>query len=517
VSEPTPAAAPPRRGALYAAAALSGAAVMTVELTATRLFAPWFGASIYAWTNVVAVVLLALSAGYAIGGRAADRRPSARGLAVVLLVAAGWLAAAAAFGAHAAAAFAPSTTGDPGDYVVALMCGSFAAGGLVFGPPLFLLGWTGPFVTRLLTDGGLPSGAAAGRALAVSTAGSLVGTYLPAFFLLERVGSRGAVLAGAALLVAAAALLAAPARGLAAASCVLLAGAALSAATPFVPAGDGETLVRDAESAYQYVRVAEVGAPGGRRYRNLSLDEGRGEFHSRRGLDDGPLTDAYYDHLAVVPDWIADVDRRPLDVLVIGGGAGTLRGLLRRFHDARIRSIVEVEIDPTVTAQSPDFGGPLAAADRIWNVDGRAALRAEGRTYDFVVLDAYARQVAIPAHLGTREAFAAVKARLSPRGVFALNVSAADLEAPLVRALTATLRAEFPTVYAAPVPNSWNVTLLAGARPDPHTAVFERGDALDPIRRAFREFLLPVADPPAGVVPLTDDLAPLESLARRIK
>ena len=56
MSEKPTGVAAPRPLILYCAAALSGAAVMIVELTATRLFAPWFGASIYAWTNVVAVV-----------------------------------------------------------------------------------------------------------------------------------------------------------------------------------------------------------------------------------------------------------------------------------------------------------------------------------------------------------------------------------------------------------------------------------------------------------------------------
>src|SRR5262249_7704002 len=65
------------------------------------------------------------------------------------------------------------------------------------GPPLVVLGAVTPFTTRLLTDSGLASGKAAGRALAASTLGSLVGTYLPALFLLETVGSRGTVFVAA--------------------------------------------------------------------------------------------------------------------------------------------------------------------------------------------------------------------------------------------------------------------------------------------------------------------------------
>src|SRR5687767_11407234 len=61
---------------------------MVVELTTTRLFAPWFGTSIYSWTNVIAVVLLALACGYAAGGKLADRKPVPGVLGFVILVSA---------------------------------------------------------------------------------------------------------------------------------------------------------------------------------------------------------------------------------------------------------------------------------------------------------------------------------------------------------------------------------------------------------------------------------------------
>ena len=492
---------------------------MIVELTATRLFAPWFGASIYAWTNVVAVVLSALAAGYAVGGKAADARPTARALGVALLVAAGLTALSAFFGPLIAAALAPDASGDPGAHLGALALGSLVAGAAAFGPPLFLLGWTSPFVARLLGDAGVPAGAAAGRALAVSTLGSLVGTYLPAFVLLETFGSRGAILTAAGLLVVAAALLLGLAGGrrIGAAATVVLLAAVATSATPLVPAADGVTLVRVQESAYQYVQIAEVAGANGRRYLNLALDEGRGEFHSRKALDGRPLTDAYYDLLAVLPDWIADSDRAPLEVLVIGGGAGTLRGLLRSLQGPRVLRVVDAEIDPVVAAAAPFFGGAPVAPDRVLAVDGRAALRADGVAYDLIVLDAYTRQLAVPSHLGSREAFAAARSRLSPRGVFAMNVSAADVQSELVQTLVRTLRDVFPSVRAVPVAGSWNILLLCGSLLAPAEAPAARGDALDPVRREFRRSLRLLADPDPRLPVLTDDLSPLETLARRIK
>jgi spermidine synthase len=513
------ASAAPGSGRLLLAAGLSGAAVMIVELTATRLFAPWFGASIFAWTNVVATVLLALAGGYAVGGRLADARPSARLVATTLLIAAAFTALAAIGGPYVAGALAPSSVGDPASHTGALVGGSLLAAAAVFGPPLFLLGWTSPFVVRLLTDAGVPAGVASGRTSAVATLGSLVGAYLPAFVLLERIGSRGSVLTAAAVLVLAALCLfgrRAPRGPTAAAAMIVVASSAAAAFTPFVPASKGESPVRDQESAYQFIRVADRAAADGRVFRNLSLDEGREEFHSRRALDGGPLTDAYYDVLAVLPDWIADADRRPVAALVLGGGAGTLRGLLRRFHEPRLARVVDVEIDPLVAALAPDFGGAPKPPDALYTVDGRTALRALPGPFDLIVLDAYARQIAIPAHLGTREAFAEARAKLSDRGLFAINVSVADLDSPLAKALIRTLDDVFGAVSAVPVAGSWNVILVGGPLLDPRRVPPSRGDALDAVRREFRRNLLASRKAPDGLL-LVDDCAPLETLARKIK
>jgi predicted membrane-bound spermidine synthase len=52
-----------------------GAASLGAEIAATRLLAPYFGASTVVWANTIATVLVSLSVGYAVGGRIADRAP----------------------------------------------------------------------------------------------------------------------------------------------------------------------------------------------------------------------------------------------------------------------------------------------------------------------------------------------------------------------------------------------------------------------------------------------------------
>jgi hypothetical protein len=530
---PDPDSIPPRgpaggRLAILTACLLSGAGVMIVELTITRLLAPWFGASIYSWTNVIAVVLLALACGYAAGGRLADRRPSARVLGFLLLASAALLVPAPMLARFVAPAVLPKPElADPAGGVSGVVLGSFVTTLVLFAAPVVLLGAVTPFGTRLLTDSGLKSGQAAGRVLAVSTVGSLVGTYLPALFLLEVFGSRATILVAAGILAVAGLILCgvksrAPvvAAGLVASG---IAGAGvLFGATAVLPATHGETLVSENESAYQYVRVADwPGRDGEPTARNLSIDEGVLEFHSRKRFDPKtgaavPLTGVYYDAFAVLPEWIARSDQEPLRVLVIGGGAGTTRGLLRSLQGPRIREVIDVEIDPAVVELAPVFGGAPSSGDSAIVADGRVALDRLSGPFDLVVLDAYTRQIAIPPHLASVEAFERVRERLSPRGIFAINVSAADVEAQLPAALAATLRSVFGKVWSVSIRGSWSLVMFAGSPLAPSAVAPPRVDALDPVRKWFREGFHELP-PVAGAMVLTDDRAPMESLARKIR
>src|SRR3954451_5432441 len=70
-----------------------GAASLGTEIAAARLLAPYFGASTTVWANTIATVLVALSVGYWVGGRLADRHPLPRHMSALVLVAAVGLAA----------------------------------------------------------------------------------------------------------------------------------------------------------------------------------------------------------------------------------------------------------------------------------------------------------------------------------------------------------------------------------------------------------------------------------------
>jgi predicted membrane-bound spermidine synthase len=173
----------------------AGVATLGAEIAAQRLVAPAFGASTVVWANTIGVVLIALSAGYWAGGRLADRRPRLRALSLVALLGAA-LVALVPLAAIPLLAGTEDALGELSGSLVALL--------VLVAPPVLVLGAVSPWAIRLRVTDTAGAGEAAGRVYALSTAGSLAGTFLAALLLIPLVGTRWTFLAFAGLLVLAA-------------------------------------------------------------------------------------------------------------------------------------------------------------------------------------------------------------------------------------------------------------------------------------------------------------------------
>src|SRR5207302_6061911 len=120
---------------LYPLVFVAGASTMSTEMTASRLLAPFFGASILIWANIIGLILIYLCAGYFIGGRLADRHPAMPYLARLMLIAAAAIALTPFLTRplldRAVSAFADASVG--------AFLGSFFASMLIFSVPITLL------------------------------------------------------------------------------------------------------------------------------------------------------------------------------------------------------------------------------------------------------------------------------------------------------------------------------------------------------------------------------------------
>ena len=172
-----------------------GAATLGAEIAAARIVATSFGASTIVWANTIAVELVALALGYWAGGALADRHPHARGLALLVVAAAGLLALVPLLAG-------PLRTGT--EDVLSTFTGSLLGVLALLTPPIVILGAVAPWAIRLRLRSVEDAGEVAGRVYALSTAGSLAGTFLAALLLLPLIGTRCTFLAFAALLLLAA-------------------------------------------------------------------------------------------------------------------------------------------------------------------------------------------------------------------------------------------------------------------------------------------------------------------------
>jgi predicted membrane-bound spermidine synthase len=347
----------------------------------------------------------------------------------------------------------------------------------------------------------------------VGTVGSIAGIYLTTFLFIEWMGVRATITAASLALFGLAALVAAAGRRVRAAV-ALLVPAAVSAAAGWGTAPPwgtlpppGSRLVLAIESPYQLIRVVDRPPDEeGRVSRWLAFDEGMGTYHSILVDPETPWTGAYYDPFVRLPEWLGQ-ERSPLRICIVGNAAGTMSRLLHVHHDAENLEIDGVEIDPAVTEASRRALG-LARQEheglRIYHEDGRTFLRRmPAGHYDAIVLDAYARQVSLPAALATREFFALTKSRLRPGGLALLNLGTLRYGSHLVDVVASTIAAGFGgPVYVCPLYEQANVLIVAargGPVPPPPPGM--------PLGVDFS-----FARHRPGALVLTDDYCPVESL-----
>ena len=467
---------------------------MATEMTASRLLAPFFGASILVWANIIGLILIYLSVGYFWGGRLADRHPSLRYMCGLVLCAAIAIAiipfVAEPLLSAAVNAFAEASVG--------AFLGSFFASMALFSVPITLLGMASPFAVRLAVDSVERAGEIAGRMYALSTAGAILGTFLPVVVLIPLIGTRRTMLLTAAML----GLAATPALG----RRYVLVPAAV-AVVALIPPGlvkPGTGVVWEGESAYQFIQVQEIAHRG----RVLHLNEGWADhsvWYPHR-----VLTGGYWDQFLLAPL----LHGPGLRSLAMIGYAGGTVGRAYGTYWPKV-NVLGIELDPKVTQIGRRyFGLDSNPRVRVATADGRPYLATHSTRYDAIFLDAF-RQPYIPFYLTTQEFWQLAQDRLQPEGMVMANVGTIPGSEKLPRAVAGTMATVFPVVYRWRI-SGFNEIVVGFTRPVSAQTLRARLIAAAPALTPAANLARVMQREPPASDPLTDDRAPVEWLTDQL-
>lgn len=499
---------------LYVAVFTSGMTTLAVEMTASRLLGSVFGTSNLVWANVIGLIMLYLAVGYFVGGRLADKNPHPARFFQVLI----WGAFLSALIPIAARPILSIAANAVSGIEAGLTVGSFVSVLGLFAIPITVLGTVSPFAIRLAVNDVEDSGKTSGRIYAISTLGSLIGTFLPVVFIIPEIGTFRTFLLFGGLLYLVGMI------GLVLHNkkralfylwmpilIVVLSHIALN--TPLRNPAPNATIIHEMESAYNYIQVQED--TDGNRY--LYLNEGQGihsQWHPTQiGYSrtwDFFLSAPYFNAPPYTPD---EVD----SILVIGLAGGTIA---RQYTHVYPNAMIDgIEIDGGIVEAGAlyfDMNKEAMPNLTVYVEDGRYILNQLDRRYSVIGIDAY-RPPYIPWHLTTVEFFQEVYDSLEENGVVTINVGRTNTDRRLIDALTTTMLQVFPSVHAMDVPLSFNTILVATRYPTTDENLLINAQNLpQDANQLLRDTLTLASASLVAVntseVVFTDDHAPVETL-----
>ncbi len=473
-----------KAGFLLATAFFGGMTIMALEMSASRLLAPYFGTSLFVWTNIIGITMISLSIGYYYGGRLADKDPR-QALLYRAILSTGVFTVILPFAAPLVMRLSTGAvkTGNAG-----IFYGSLLGTVLLFAPPLTTLAGVSPFIIRLTATDRERSGFTAGRIFAVSTVGSIIGTFLPVLLLIPFLGTKKTILLFGALLIFIGLLGLGKKVWTGAAVLVLMLSLFIGAARP------AQDAIYEKESVHNYIQVVER---GGVRY--LKLNEGYA-YHSIYNPD-SVTVGGVWDYFNILPM----LHKEPEDALIIGLAGGTIAREYRHFFPWI--HVDGVEIDGEIIKAGETYFDMRGPNLESIHMDGRAYLSTTEKDYDIVIIDAY-RQPYIPFHLTTREFFEEVKGHLREGGIVGINVASLSGDSRVLVMLENTMASVYQNVYVLSPTGSLNHIVIASENKLDFDISNEEVD-LDRIIRQSRGRVQEIQFN-EGLMVLSDDRAPVE-------
>jgi len=494
---------------------MDGVMVMVLEMVGARLMAPHVGTSSIVWTSLIGVILAFLAMGAWFGGYLADRKLSLRILAAIL--------AGAGLGVALTALIHPLLGKAVMETPPNVYLGAILGALLYFALPALLFGMVPPYIVRLSLANLASSGSTVGRLYALSTAGSIVGTFLGGFVLISYCSSTH-ILFGTAVVCGLLSLLVHARRNLPGIAVLLCGIGAVFCSASYDSWQAKQGMLPTLETPYNTLRVFEGIAEGQRRVRLIQTDPGK--IQSGMYLDDPVALYAEYTRYYALGSALHPNATR---ILMLGGGGYSVPKWLlagRSGLDGTALELDVVELDPGMTKLAREyFYLPDDPRMRVHHVDARRFLNGNTRQYDLIFVDVFNSYYSVPFQMGTKEAAEALHRALAPGGMMIMNIisSYSGKSGLLFRSIHGAMSMVFPELHVFAVHTQehldtvQNIMLLAlpEKRPD-LTAVFA-GEAAHLSQRIQAMLRTRVTQPvPQDCSALFDNFAPVERYAQAL-
>jgi spermidine synthase len=475
---------------------VSGASILAIEILGTRILGPFYGVSLFLWSALIAITLIALSVGYYLGGSVADKRATYGRLALLLSVSGLWVM------------IIPVIRGPilTVSQSLGLRTAVFLTAFLLFFPPLTLLGMISPIAIRLRATSLDVVGRSAGVLSSISTLAGVLSALATGIFFVPYLGLTAfTLLIGAALLVTGLVgfvLDKNQKRNKAGSITAVLVVMVLIGVAAMYGEGRGRNSLVEIQSQYAELRVVDREDS-----RFLLVD---GTIHTQV---DTSTWQSRLEYVAVMDLPIYTFDRNGAALLVGLGGGSIVKNYV--FWNWAVDA---VEIDPEIARLAPTYFGLKPNEATIHTMDGRRFLEETTKQYDVILIDAFGSS-SIPFHMVTAEAFQLCRNRLTQNGVLAVNVVAIGWNDQIVRSLAATLRTEFTNVVALPIAEPpdklGNVVLMASNRRldlkmDVERHYWDREYRYGPKYQRVHAWDNQFSPDPNGAVIVTDDRNPVD-------
>jgi len=409
---------------IYTSVGLSGACVMIFELTGARMIGPYFGTSIYVWTNVIGVILASLSLGYYIGGHKADEQDAhhllasclgATGLSVLLCL-----------------VIHDIVLRNLAHLVYDPRLGGLCASLILFALPSIFFGSISPIATRLMLKSLDETGKVTGKIGAISTIGSLIGTFVGGFILIPYLGVQQVMLSvGVVMLLLSAIFSMQHFLKYAGLGIIIVALYCI-----FPKGARGERF----STLYNDVLIYETTDELGDSIRIMQVNNHIG---SAQYLHSDDLVYPYLRQFRIDQQLVPNFT----NTLTIGGAACSYpRELLMQYDDVLV-DVIEIDGELTEIAHK-HFDLPYSSRLNTYIQDGRYYVQHSKKTYDVIYIDAFNDLRSIPFQLTTQEFFKDVGRVLNPNGAVIINAlsSLDDDKTDMIQALLNSIKTAFPYV-----------------------------------------------------------------------